>query len=299
MINNTKIKDYVKSILYPINDIERYFTVYDNFRSSYVPFLLLPKQIEVFNSLNNNQFNLIVKSRQCGVSSITDAYLAKKSVYLDDINKPEVIVLICNRLDLATHHLKIIKNFILEIPRSHWGEEYNGSPDKEKKSIFIRETQQLLVLPNGSKIVAAGPSRDLLRGFEPTKVVFDEAAFINNGLDIFNIIIRTLGKKGQIIIQSTPNGFDDFFYKIYDDVISGNCYFDFKIIECKWYNDLRYNSDLKWSKNGENLPEELLFNETYESLNKKGWKLTSPWYEEMCMNLNHSEIKQHLDALFI
>jgi hypothetical protein len=69
----------------------------------------------------------------------------------------------------------------------------------------------------------------------------------------------------------------------------------------KWYEDLRYNKDLRWIK-GDEIISEIEF--TFDSYNLKvgeGWKPTSSWYEEMCLGMNNDAkmIAQELDVSFI
>jgi hypothetical protein len=52
----------------------------------------------------------------------------------------------------------------------------------------------------------------------------------------------------------------------------------------KWYEDLRYNKDLRWLKGEEVEREEFTF-KSYKWI-EDGWKPTSGWYEQMCLGMN-------------
>jgi hypothetical protein len=92
---------------------------------------------------------------------------------------------------------------------------------------------------------------------------------------------------------------DALYYKTYDQ--AKNKKNNFNIVEMKWYEDLRYNKDLRWVR-GEEIEKEIEF--TFDSYNRwlaDGWKPTSSWYEEMCLGMNNDAkmIAQELDVSFI
>jgi hypothetical protein len=92
---------------------------------------------------------------------------------------------------------------------------------------------------------------------------------------------------------------DPLYYKTYDQARTKKN--NFNVIEMKWYEDLRYNKDLRWSK-GDDVEKEIYFTfESYQNKIANGWKPTSSWYEEMCMGMNNDSrmIAQELDVSFI
>lgn len=275
-----------------------------------VPFKLFKKQHEIVLDYENYRFNLVTKPRQAGISTTTQAYLAVKACFANK-NKPETILVIANKLDLAKKFIKGIKDFANQMPRWVWGSEYYGTEEKEKKSIWVKDSQVHLELPNGSKIIAVATSTDALRGYTPTYLVFDEAAFIDNGSLLYSAAITSLGTGGKCILISTPNGYDDLYYKTYEQSIKGEN--NYNVIEMRWYQDPRYNKDLRWFKNakkeikGEEINEKIEIKEiefTFESFAEKiaqGYKPTSSWYEGMCKELNNDKrkIAQELDVSFL
>jgi len=127
----------------------------------------------------------------------------------------------------------------------------------------------------------------------------DEAAYIDNGAEVFGAALTALGTGGRATLISTPNGMDSLYYKTYDQARTKKN--NFNVVEMKWYEDLRYNKDLRWVK-GEEIHVEVEF--TFDSYNKMledGWKPTSTWYEQMCMGMNNDAkmIAQELDVSFI
>lgn len=291
-------KEYAKCLMDPIHAIETYLETFDKTQEGFVPFRLFPRQKEIISAYEKHRFNIVTKPRQAGVSTTTAAYMSIKVGFADKDN-PEAILIIANKQELAFEFLAKIKDFLSQLPRWVWGHEYYGNPKNESKDIFITNSKKEIRLPNGSRVKAVATSKDALRGFTPTFLIMDEAAYIDNGAEVFGAALTALGTGGRATLISTPNGMDALYYKTYDQ--AKNKKNNFNIIEMKWYEDLRYNKDLRWVK-GDEIQVEYEF--TFASYNAKiadGWKPTSTWYEQMCMGMNNDAkmIAQELDVSFI
>lgn len=292
------MKEYAKCLSSPIYAIETYLETFDKTQEGFVPFMLFPRQKEICHAYEHHRFNLITKPRQAGVSTTTAAYLSIKVGFADEEN-PEAVLIIANKQELAFEFLAKIKDFVSQLPRWVWGPEYYGSAKNESKSIFITDSKKEIKLPNGSRVKAVATSKDALRGFTPTYLVMDEAAYIDNGAIVFGAALTALGTGGKATLISTPNGMDKLYYETYAQSKAKKN--NFNIIEMKWYEDLRYNKDLKWIKGDEIIPEiEFTFN-SYTKMINDGYKPTSSWYEEMCRGMNNDArmIAQELDVSFI
>jgi hypothetical protein len=282
----------------PSYAIETYLETFDKTQEGFVPFKLFPRQKEIILAYEKHRFNLVTKPRQAGVSTTTAAYMSIKVGWADADN-PENILIIANKQELAFEFLAKIKDFLSQLPRWIWGDEYYGNAKNEAKSIFITDSKKEIRLPNGSRVKAVATSKDALRGFTPTYLIMDEAAYIDNGAEVFGAALTALGTGGKATLISTPKGMDALYYKTYDQAKNGKN--NFNIVEMKWYEDLRYNKDLRWFK-GDELEVETEF--TFDSYNRRlddGWKPTSSWYEEMCLGMNNDAkmIAQELDVSFI
>src|ERR1035437_135260 len=290
--------EYARCLVNPIYAVETYLETFDKTQEGFVPFKLFPRQKEIIYAYEANRFNLVTKPRQAGVSTTTAAYMAIKVGFADSEN-PEAVLIVANKQELAFEFLAKIKDFLSQLPRWIWGSEYYGSHKNETKSIFITDSKKEIKLPNGSRVKAVATSKDALRGFTPTYLVMDEAAYIDNGDEVFGAALTALGTGGKATLISTPNGMDALYYKTYDQ--AKNKKNNFNIIEMKWYEDLRYNKDLRWLKGDfENVETEFTF-ESYKKMVDDGWKPTSSWYEEMCRGMNNDSkmIAQELDVSFI
>lgn len=309
MLTSTEIlKEYTHCLMDPIYAIESYLETFDKTQEGFVPFKLFPKQKEIITAYKKHRFNIAVKPRQAGVSTTTAAYLAIQVGFADKDN-PEAMLILANKQDMAQEFLSKVKDFLLQLPRWVWGSEYYGSPEKEAKSIFLTESKKELKLPNNSRVKAVATSKDALRGYTPTHLVMDEAAFIDNGAVVFGAALTALGTGGRATLISTPNGMDSLYYETYEQAKTKEN--NFNIIEMYWYEDPRYNKDLRWYKTIENeetgekeeiMEREVLFNkESYQAMVDDGWKPKSFWYEEMCKGMNNDArmIAQELDVSFL
>ena len=301
------LKEYTHCLMDPIYAIESYLETFDKTQEGFVPFKLFPKQKEIIAAYKEHRFNIAVKPRQAGVSTTTAAFLAIQVGFADKDN-PEAILILANKQDMAQEFLAKVKDFLQQLPRWVWGSEYYGSPEKEAKSIFLTESKKELKLPNNSRVKAVATSKDALRGYTPTTLVMDEAAFIDNGAIVFGAALTALGTGGRATLISTPNGMDALYYETYEQAKTGDN--NFNVIEMFWYEDPRYNKDLRWYKTIENeagvkekvMEREIAFQkESYIKRIADGWKPKSFWYEEMCKGMNNDArmIAQELDVSFL
>src|SRR5690606_38607857 len=86
----------------------------------------------------------------------------------------------------------------------------------------------------------------------------------------------------SIIGHQTPNSHDEVFYKIFDAAKNGQS--KFVATEIYWWEDPRYNQDLKWVK-GESIIE-TKDPKIYKELIKGDYEATSTWFEDMCREYN-------------
>lgn len=306
-----QLKVYARSLEDPIFAIEAFLKTFDLTQSGNVPFKLFYKQKEIIKSYEKHNRNIVTKPRQAGVSTTTAAYIAVKTAFGDPDN-PHKVLILANKQTLAQEFLKKVKDFLDQIPYWVWG--LNEGTDY----LEINSKGHLKLKSNGCEIRALATSKDALRGFTPTFLVMDEAAFIDNGSEVFGAALASLGTGGKISLISTPNGLDPLYYKTYDGAKKKDN--NFNIVEMKWYQDVRYNRGLYWAR-GE---DEKIICETldrtklrweykgeifetdestinhYETMVIDGWKPLSPWYEEMAADMGDAKkIAQELDVSFI
>ena len=201
--------------------LRTYLQTYDNTQSKYVPLRLFPDQENLIKDYDTYEENIALKYRQAGVSTVTSAWVSKKLVTASK-TKPEKILIIANKLDTSVEMASKIRAFIEQWP-SWFGVKFSN----EKNS------QRHYKLTNGCEVKSVATSKDALRGYTPTILVFDEAAFIEADNDFWSACMASLSTGGKVIVISTPNGFDRIYYSIYDQSLRGMN--DFKITEMYWY----------------------------------------------------------------
>ena len=295
------VKEYVKCHKDTEYALATYLETYDNTQNKHVPFQLFPEQAHMIKDFETHNENIVLKYRQAGVSTATSAWISKKLQFASS-EKPESVLILANKLDTATEMANKIKNFLRQ-----WPDWIHVGFDKDKNS------QRHYRLTNGSEVKAVATSVDALRGYTPTILIFDEAAYIEAGADLWAACMASLSTGGQIIVISTPNGFDRIYYEIFDQCVRGLN--NFVISRLKWFNDPRFTKDLQWIKiekdithfflNRDEYPDiEILKNvpvEEYDNMEEQGYTPYSDWFEQMCKKLkfDRRKISQELECAFL
>lgn len=303
--------------------IQNYLYTYDATQRKDVPFKLFPRQQDICTALGNASNVVMTKPRQAGVSTTASGFIACE-IALADKDAPITALVIGNTLDLAQLMLFKVRDFLLQLPLWMWGDEFLNSgyditkPPENKNIIFDVCNGKEVKLKNGSKIVARSSGPDASRGVGGvTFLCFDEAAFIENGKDVYASALPTVSTGGHIIMISTPNGKDQLYYETCRKAkLKGSSdWNNFELVEMKWYQDPRYNKFLEWYRKNPDtgeidvVPEDYIDDngnveytpEKWFQKEKDGWKPRSSWYIKMCQQFNNDEqkIAQELDVSFL
>lgn len=268
--------------------IETYYKTFDQTQKGFVPFKLFPKQKEIIAAYNEHRFNLVTKPRQAGVSTTTAAYAASLVGFADKEN-PQAVLILANKQDMAFEFLAKIKEFLLQLPRWVWGAEYYGSEENEKKSIFIKDSQKEISLPNKSRIKAVATSKDALRGYTPTFLIMDEAAFIDNGDVVFGAALTALGCLTKDSLILTDNGLVELDELVSEKEKLGFTNLDLPHMVC--------------NKEGTLVPATQTFvseyGETFKFKTKLGIELEGSWKHPILINRDGIEMWVRLNELSI
>jgi len=302
------ILEYARCVKDTPYALKTYLQTYDNTQSKYVPLELFPDQVSLINDYDTHEENIALKYRQAGVSTVTSAWVSKRLVTASK-NKPEKILIIANKLDTSQEMANKIRSFV-----DQWPSWFGISFSAEKNS------QRHFKLSNGCEVKAVATSKDALRGYTPTILIFDEAAFIEADNDFWSACMASLSTGGKVIVISTPNGFDPIYYSIYNQAVKNMN--DFKITEMFWYRDPRYADDLKLIKvkdivhymlNREDYNDDEIIldyshvdpmKRDFKEISKKfeeGYKPYSKWFERMSKKLKFErrKIAQELECNFL
>jgi len=299
---------YISYLEDPVNLIQDCFQTFDASQEKFVKFELFPKQQELIDIYRNKKHVLVNKSRQAGISTVTAAYIAAICA-LTSSDNPFRVIIVANKGKQAEDFLAKIKEFLSQVPRWVWGENYDNSKELDGH-IIGKGSVKSIKLKNGCHLSAVATSKDAVRGqSSPRIIVIDEAAHIDktDGELMYGSAMMALSSNvaGQMFLISTPMGTDPIFFKTYSETISSNGNNNFTVHEMYYFQDPRYNKNLVWKYKDEdgNLIEEKEIeydNEKMVIKFKKGWIPESDWYKQQCAILHNDKrlINQELLCKF-
>jgi hypothetical protein len=189
-----------------------------------VPFILTDEQRELVNSMIRE--NIILKSRQLGISSVVVALSIRACIVKD------------NTTCLLVSHNQSSTNTIFDKLK----QQFNSLPDWIKPELMTNNRQELKFV-NGSKItcLTAG-NKEIGRGDTFTGIVhLSEFAFYKNPEKQLKALSQALSDTGKIIIESTADGFNKFSEVYYQAKNNENSY---KSYFFNWINGGRLFKEL-------------------------------------------------------
>lgn len=207
------------------------------------------KQIELVNHMEENKNAIILKTRQTGISTITQAYCAWLTVFFKNV----VIGVVSKDGSECTSFARKVTTNIEKLPG--WMLKLKNGRRFEKNS------EQTFILFNGSELHArpVAPSKpgNTLRGKSVTFLIIDEAAFIDHIDDAWTSMTpaistnqmhaRKQGVPYGTVVLSTPNktvGTGEWFYKKWASAVSGDGFFHPFIV---YYGDIpSLRDDKEW-----------------------------------------------------
>jgi hypothetical protein len=191
-------------------------------------------QKELLQKFNDYRNNVILKSRQMGISTITAAYVSWMMLFHRDKN----ILVIATKFSTAANLVKKVKAMIKVLPP--WFDQI-ATIEIDNRSSFV--------LNNGSEIKASSTSADAGRSEALSLLVIDEAAHIDGFDDLWTALQPTMAAGGRCIALSSPNGVGNWFHKTYVAANNGENSFYPTILhwtlhperDQEWFNDVTKN----------------------------------------------------------
>ena len=188
-------EEYKKCAVDPIHFMKKYCMIQHPVRGK-IPFQLYPFQEKTLTQFNGNRFNVVLKSRQTGISTLCAGFSLWKMIFNTDFN----VLVIATKQEVA-------KNLVTKVRVMHellpsWLK--GGSMEDNKLSLRLQ---------NGSQIKAIASSPDAGRSEALSLLIFDEAAFIDDIDEIWVSAQSTLSTGGACIALSTPNGVGNWFHQ--------------------------------------------------------------------------------------
>lgn len=207
----------------PILWIETFVSIVDK-KGQLVPFKFNPQQKYILK--NKGKFNIILKSRQIGITSASLAY----SLYIA-ITKPNSTCMIMSySLDSANNIFEKLKQM------------YNDLPDCVRLETIANNRKELKFVNHSRIIVCTCGSKDNARGATLNFVHLSEVGFMNEYLDKqLTAIEQALVPDGCIILESTANGLNRFS-ELWNKSVSGETPL-WKPFFFSWVQDKRMFAD--------------------------------------------------------
>jgi len=190
-----------------------------------IPFDTYDFQDDCVKQFQQHRFNIVLKSRQLGLSTVSAAYVVWYAIFKKDKN----ILVIATKLNTAINFIKKVKTML------------DGLPPWLLLTKF-EPTKQSIRFDNGSTITAVPTSPDAGRSEALALLIVDEAAFIRDFDEIWTSLYPTLSTGGSAIILSTPNGVGGQYYKLWTEAESGAN--DFNPIRLPW--DVHPEHNQEW-----------------------------------------------------
>jgi len=229
-----QIKEILKCGRDPVYFMRNYAKIQHPTRGL-IPFETYSFQDECVRAFEENRFNIILKSRQLGLTTVTAAYAAWYAIFKKDKN----VLVIATKLQTAMGFIKKVKTILDGLPK--WLLLTKFEP-----------TKQSIAFANGSTVTAVPTSPDAGRSEALSLLVVDEAAFIRDFEDIWTGLFPTISTGGSAIIMSTPNGVGGQYYKLWTE---GTAQInEFNTINLPWW--MHPEHDQAWfDKETKNIPK--------------------------------------------
>lgn len=216
--------EYKKCLLNPMYFMKKYVKIQHQTRGI-INFELFPFQEDTLQSFIDNDRNVILKSRQMGISTLVAAY----SLWVMIFNPGKNVLILSIKESAA-------KEIVTKVKLAN-----NNLPNWLKVQT-IEDNRLSIKFKNESRILAASSAPDSARGFSASVLIMDECAFIDNAEEVWTSAQQTMATGGRAILLSTPNGIGNFFHKIWIDAEAKRN--NFKTIQLKW--SLHPERDQAW-----------------------------------------------------
>jgi hypothetical protein len=227
-------EELVKCARNPVYFIDNYCRVQHKIRGL-VPFKLYPFQKSVLEDMRRNEFLIVNKSRQVGMSTLSAGYIIWLMLFQSD----KKVLVMAQKQDGANNVVQKVRLM------------YDFLPDwlKSLASITL-DNVKTFELSNRSVIKSTATTADAGRSEAVSLLVIDEAGIIENMDDTWTAIWPTLssGKNAankfngvRCIILSSPKGTGNFFHSMFVQAEAGTN--GFKPITLPWYLVPEYDEE--------------------------------------------------------
>jgi len=194
-----------------------------------IPFKTYNFQKTLLKDFHDYRYNIILKGRQLGISTIVSGYISWMMLFYKEKN----ILVMATKLHTAIEIVDKVRDIIQSVP------------DWLKIATVKTNNKTKFELSNGSKIQGTPTSKDAGRGQALSLLVIDEAAHVDDMDELWTGLYPTVSTGGRCIALSTPNGVGNWFHKTYVEAESHAN--NFKCSKLPWNVHPEY--DDAWFKN--------------------------------------------------
>ena len=207
-------REYTKCATDPVYFLGKYGIIQHPVRGK-VNFNLYDFQEKSLESFMKHDYNIVLKARQLGLSTLTAGYALWMMTFQPDKN----ILVIATKQETA-------KNLVTKVRVMH------ANLPGWLKQPCVEDNKLSLRYKNGSQIKAVASSEESGRSEALSLLIIDEAAFIDKIDTIWGAAQQTLATGGRALVISTPNGVGNFFHKTWVGAEDGTN--DFNFIKLHW-----------------------------------------------------------------
>jgi len=190
-------EEYKKCAVDPAYFLSKYSYIQHPVRGRML-FDLYHYQKKSLHDFMNFDYNIVLKGRQIGISTLVAGYALWMLLFHKDKN----ILVIATKQETAKNLVTKVRFMHQNLPVWLRGE-------------IVTDNKLSLQFTNGSQIKAVASSKDAGRSEALSLLILDEAAFIDDADIIWTAASSTLSTGGQAILLSTPNGVGNFFHKMW------------------------------------------------------------------------------------
>ena len=202
MANEMSLKDIIKQEYKKCIVSAKYFlTKYSYIQHPVrgrVLFDLYDYQQNTLIDFEDKDYNIILKGRQVGLSTLVAGYALWLMLFHNDKN----ILVIATKQETA-------KNLVTKVRFMH------ANLPVWLRGTCVEDNKLSMRFSNGSQIKAVASSKDAGRSEALSLLILDETAFIDDADIIWTAASSTLSTGGKAILLSTPNGVGNFFHKMW------------------------------------------------------------------------------------
>lgn len=207
-------KEYARCATDPVYFLGKYGVIQHPLKGK-VNFNLYDFQEKSLKSFMEHDYNIVLKARQLGLSTLTAGYALWMMTFQQDKN----ILVIATKQETA-------KNLVTKVRVMH------ANLPGWLKQPCVEDNKLSLRYKNGSQIKAVASSEESGRSEALSLLIIDEAAFIEKIDTIWGAAQQTLATGGRALVISTPNGVGNFFHKTWVGAENGTN--DFNFIKLHW-----------------------------------------------------------------